>query len=120
MLFPFSLSGGADDAHGNQTELEAALNEGNAGWETTRYSGVEHGFTKWDDADGYDLVADYRSWESMKHAFEEKMPVPTKAGMGETDNSAGSAEGESAALANFASFWSLGLAAVSLVAQVVL
>jgi len=102
-----------DDAHGNQTELEAALNEGNAGWETTRYSGVDHGFTKWGD-DRYDLVADYRSWESMKHAFEEKMPVPTK------DSSVSFNGGDSAASVNFASFWSLGFAAFSIVAPMFL
>lgn len=72
----FSLSGGADDAHGNQTELEAALTQGNAEWEITRYSGVEHGFTAWGGG-GYSLTADYRSWESMLTAFEEILPVPT-------------------------------------------
>jgi len=74
ILLP-SLSGGADDAHGNQTELEAALNEGNADWETTRYAGVQHGFTAWGGG-GYSLVADYRSWDSMMQAFEELLTGP--------------------------------------------
>jgi hypothetical protein len=73
------LSGGDDDAHGNQTELEAALNAGNATWEITRYSGVVHGFTDW-YSDGYSLKADYRSWESMLTSFAELMPVPVKVG----------------------------------------
>ena len=97
------LSGGADDAHGNQTELEAALNEGNATWETTRYAGVEHGFTVWGN-DGYSLVADYRSWQSMKHAFEERMPVPTKIGSGQNTTSAAGSN-------TFAAVWSMGAAA---------
>jgi hypothetical protein len=71
-----SLSGGDDDAHGNQTDLEAALNAGNAIWEITRYSGVVHGFTKWDSVEAYSLKADYRSWESMLTAFQELMPIP--------------------------------------------
>jgi Dienelactone hydrolase family len=70
------LSGGDDDAHGNQTELEAALNAANALWEITRYSGVVHGFTKWDSTAAYSLKADYRSWESMLTAFEQLMPIP--------------------------------------------
>ena len=112
----YRLSGGADDAHGNQTELEAALNEGNATWETTRYAGVEHGFTVWGN-DGYSLVADYRSWQSMKHAFEERMPVPTKSGSGQNTTSAAGSNtlGQnmtSAAGSNtFAAVWSMGVAA---------
>lgn len=75
----FSLSGGDDDAHGNQTELEASLKAGNATWEITRYSGVVHGFTDW-NSDGYSLKADYRSWESMLTSFAELMPVPVRVG----------------------------------------
>jgi Dienelactone hydrolase family len=77
--FDHSLSGGDDDAHGNQTLLEAALNGGNATWEITRYSGVDHGFTDW-TASAYNLKADYRSWQSMQTTFAELMPVPTRAG----------------------------------------
>jgi len=51
------------------------LTQGNAEWEITRYSGVEHGFTAWGGG-GYSLTADYRSWESMLTAFEEILPVP--------------------------------------------
>jgi hypothetical protein len=36
----FSLSGGDDGAHGNQTIMEDAFNGGNADWEITRYAGV--------------------------------------------------------------------------------
>jgi hypothetical protein len=32
-----SLSGGDDDAHGNQTVMEMLFDEGNAEWEITRY-----------------------------------------------------------------------------------
>jgi hypothetical protein len=32
-----SLSGGDDDAHGNQTVMEMSFEEGNAEWEITRY-----------------------------------------------------------------------------------
>lgn len=70
------MSGGADDdAHGNQTELEIALNQGNATWEITRYAGVEHGFTEWGGG-GYSLTADSRSWDAMLSAFSELMPIP--------------------------------------------
>lgn len=39
-IYPYVLvqSGGADDAHGNNTELEMALDGANATWEITRYS----------------------------------------------------------------------------------
>jgi Dienelactone hydrolase family len=80
-----SLSGGDDDAHGNQTEFEAALNAGNAIWEITRYSGVVHGFTKWDAADAYSLKADVRSWESMMTTFEQLLPVPVRLLDGEVE-----------------------------------
>jgi hypothetical protein len=72
-----SLSGGADDSHGNQTQLEDALNGANADWEISRYSGVLHGFTDWDAA-AYNLNADVRSWESMTTAFHEQMMMPEK------------------------------------------
>jgi hypothetical protein len=72
-----SLSGGADDAHGNQTQLENALNDANATWEISRYSGVFHGFTAWDSS-AYNLNADVRSWESMTTAFYEKMMIPER------------------------------------------
>jgi len=64
------LSGGIDDAHGNQTELEEELDRGEAGWEITRYAGVDHGFTDWGGR-GYDLRADVRSWEEMMSLFED-------------------------------------------------
>jgi hypothetical protein len=70
-----SLSGGDDDAHGNQTVMETAFADGNAEWEITRYSGVDHGYTSW-YSDAYNLVADARSWESMKTSFRELMAQP--------------------------------------------
>jgi hypothetical protein len=71
----FSLSGGDDGSHGNQTQLEGALNTANATWGITRYSGVQHAFTVWHDP-RYVLKADARSWESMLAVFSEKMIVP--------------------------------------------
>jgi dienelactone hydrolase len=68
------LSGGIDDAHGNQTELEMSLDNATADWEVTRYAQVEHGFTAW-DGEGYNLMADARSWASMMLAFDELLPV---------------------------------------------
>lgn len=76
------LSGGDDDAHGNQTVMETTFEEGGAGWEITRYAGVLHGFTNFESADAYNLVADARSWESMRSAFAELMAVPQKADAG--------------------------------------
>lgn len=73
--FNLSLSGGDDDAHGNQTVMEMAFAEGNAEWEITRYSGIEHGYTSWYSS-AYDLEADARSWESMMTSFKELMAAP--------------------------------------------
>jgi len=72
-IYPYTLilSGGSDPQHGNQTLLENSLNSGNAQWEITGYSGVGHGFTKWDSF-SYDLNADVRSWESMLDIFHER------------------------------------------------
>jgi dienelactone hydrolase len=43
------LSGGDDDMSSDIMELESMLNMANAPWEITRYSGIEHAFTKWSD-----------------------------------------------------------------------
>jgi len=88
-----SLSGGDDDAHGNQTTLEAALNGIDADWEITRYSGVVHGFTKWDSEDAYSVMADTRSWDSMLSIFEELMdgPTPVSGGQEAQDDSSSTA-----------------------------
>lgn len=56
------LSGGDDDQHGNQTILEAALDNGDAKWEISRWSEVLHGFTSWTNS-AYNARADVRSWE---------------------------------------------------------
>ena len=68
------LSGGIDDANGNQTILEMSLDNATADWEVTRYANVDHGFTKW-GSDAYTLLSDARSWESMMLAFEEYLPL---------------------------------------------
>lgn len=68
------LSGGIDDAHGNQTEMEAAFNERDTSWEISRYAKVDHGYTSW-SAGAYNLMADARSWESMMSTFGSIMPV---------------------------------------------
>jgi len=70
------LSGGDDPAHGNQTLLEQTLNKGNATWEISSYANADHGFTQWDNSDVYDVIADTRSWESMKNVFEKKLVLP--------------------------------------------
>lgn len=67
------LSGGIDDAHGNQTILEDSLNEANATWEITRYANVDHAFTVWNGT-GYNLLADTRSFESMMSLIVADMP----------------------------------------------
>ena len=79
-ILPYTmvLSGGEDDAHGNQTILEDSLNMGNADWEITRYSGVFHGFTDF-DGDAYNLNADIRSWTAMLSAMEMLMASPMPA-----------------------------------------
>ena len=58
------LSGGADDTGTEVDILEAQLNEANATWQITRYSGIEHAFTVWTD-DRYNERADERSWHEM-------------------------------------------------------
>lgn len=69
------LSGGIDDAHGNQTKMEESLNERDASWEITRYSNVNHGYTSWSNP-AYNVVADARSWDSMMTTLSSIMPVP--------------------------------------------
>jgi dienelactone hydrolase len=64
------LSGGEDDTATDILDLEATMDDANAEWEITRYSGIEHGFTKW-DADAYDAWADMRSWGSMSSFLQE-------------------------------------------------
>jgi dienelactone hydrolase len=69
------LSGGEDDTATQVYDLEATLDAANSTWEITRYSGIEHAFTKFGD-DRYNEWADRRSWESMqgflKEAFGEE------------------------------------------------
>jgi hypothetical protein len=68
-IYFFFFPGGADDAHGNNTELEAQLNGANATWEITRYSDIRHGFSEWGGS-AYDPRADSRSWWSMLSLFD--------------------------------------------------
>jgi len=59
-------SGGDDDASSSIEDLEKAMNSGDATWEYSRYSGVVHSFTNWDDAAPfgvYDVRADVTSWD---------------------------------------------------------
>jgi Dienelactone hydrolase family len=74
-FFLNSLSGGDDDAHGNQTKLEAALAAANATWEVTRYAGVGHGYTDW-SSEMFSFAADARSWDSMLGVVFERLAVP--------------------------------------------
>jgi len=69
------LSGGIDDAHGNQTEMESSLNQRETSWEITRYAKVNHGYTDWSSG-RYNPTADVRSWDSMMSSFESLIPVP--------------------------------------------
>lgn len=64
------LSGGEDDTATSIIDLENNLNTANAIWEITRYSGIEHGFTKF-DSNAYNDRADKRSWNSMKGFLAE-------------------------------------------------
>jgi len=64
------LSGGNDDAGTAVEDLEATLKAANATWQTTRYSGVVHGFTKF-GSDAYDEWVDGRSWMEMSSFLKE-------------------------------------------------
>mmetsp|Transcript_5909 Transcript_5909/g.14287 ORF Transcript_5909/g.14287 Transcript_5909/m.14287 type:complete len:615 (-) Transcript_5909:723-2567(-) len=65
------LSGGNDDAGTAVEDLESRLKEANATWQITRYSGVYHGFTKF-DADAYNEWVDSRSWKEMSSFLAER------------------------------------------------
>jgi len=64
------LSGGNDDAGTDVEALEGRLKEANATWQITRYSGVFHGFTKF-DSDAYNEWVDMRSWMEMSSFLKE-------------------------------------------------
>lgn len=68
------LSGGDDDASTEIMDLETTLDMASADWEITRYSGVEHAFTVFDD-ERYNEWADMRSWNSMKEFLAEALGV---------------------------------------------
>ncbi|CAJ1965305.1 unnamed protein product [Cylindrotheca closterium] len=57
------LDGGADHPASSIMDLEMRLDASPASWEITRYAGIEHAFTVWEDA-RYDEWADMRSWEA--------------------------------------------------------
>lgn len=65
------LSGGNDDAGTAVEDLESSLKEANATWQITRYSGVYHGFTKF-DAEAYNEWVDSRSWKEMSSFLAER------------------------------------------------
>jgi len=69
------LSGGEDDTATDVYDLEATLDAANSTWEVTRYSGIEHAFTKFDD-ERYNEWADQRSWESMQGFLKEAFGEP--------------------------------------------
>lgn len=82
--------------------MESAFNEGNATWEITRYSGVDHGYTL-PSSEAFNLEADARSWESMLTTFQELLAQPQTTGMNtpgpnmEDDEETGDPEDNSAA-----------------------
>jgi dienelactone hydrolase len=61
------LSGGDDDASSEIMDLELEMDAANATWEITRYSGIQHAFTVFNDT-RYNEWADTRSWRST-HEF---------------------------------------------------
>jgi dienelactone hydrolase len=65
------LSGGSDDAHGNQSILESALQAADE-WEISRYASVYHGFTEWENP-AYNLNADTRSWNAFLRQLRAKL-----------------------------------------------
>jgi len=64
------LSGGDDDTGTEVEDLEGRLDSANATWQITRYSGIEHAFTVWDDP-RYNELADDRSWHEMSTFLAE-------------------------------------------------
>jgi len=65
------LSGGEDDAGTAVEDLEGRLKEANSTWQITRYSGVVHGFTKFNSS-AYDEWVDDRSWKEMTSFLNER------------------------------------------------
>ncbi|GAX19528.1 carboxymethylenebutenolidase [Fistulifera solaris] len=65
------LSGGSDDAHGNQSVLESAFQAADE-WEISRYAGVYHGFTEWENP-AYNLNADTRSWDAFLRQLRARL-----------------------------------------------
>lgn len=60
------LSGGEDDMSSEIQTLEETLDASGNEWEITRYWGIRHAWTVWDDARGrYNEWADITSWNSM-------------------------------------------------------
>lgn len=65
------LSGGSDDAHGNQSVIESVLQAADE-WEISRYAGVYHGFTEW-ESPAYNFNADIRSWRAFLQQLRIKL-----------------------------------------------
>jgi Dienelactone hydrolase family len=60
------LSGGEDDMTSDIQLLEETLNAAGNEWEITRYWGIQHAWTNFDDSLGrYNEWADITSWNSM-------------------------------------------------------
>lgn len=64
------LSGGAHESPDAIVDLENALNNADAGWEITRYSDAEDGFTVW-GGESFDEFANRRAWDSTCHFLQE-------------------------------------------------
>ena len=86
--------------------MEEAFNSGNATWEITRYSGVNHGFTVF-DSEAYNLVADARSWDSMLGTLQEKLAIPQLEGADGDSDAPGASPTESAGDVETSGAWAL-------------
>jgi dienelactone hydrolase len=66
------LSGGEDDMTSDIQMLEKTLDASGNEWEITRYSGIRHAWTVFDDTRGrYNQWADITSWNSMTEFLME-------------------------------------------------
>ncbi len=66
------LSGGEDDMSSDIQMLESTLDESGNEWEITRYWGIQHAWTNWNDSRGrYNEWADITSWNSMIEFLKE-------------------------------------------------
>ncbi|KAL3907084.1 MAG: hypothetical protein SGILL_009013 [Bacillariaceae sp.] len=68
------LSGGDDDTSTQIMDMETTLDAAGAHWEITRYSGIEHAFTVWQD-DRFNEWADFRAWSSASSFILEAFGI---------------------------------------------